>query len=120
MVEASISIERVDPREKFVEFFKTFEDESGFKYRRRISQMVLEKSISLVIDFEDLLAFDEELANLLMENPALILEEAGKAIRDVMKVENAEYARLVEKFIARIRGLPENLRIPLRSLELFT
>ena len=116
MVETPVSLERVDPRSRFVDFLKTFEDDSGYKYRKRISQMILEKSISLVIDFDDLLAFDEELANLLIDNPVPILEEAGKAIKDVMVVENAEYANSVEKFVARIRGLPENLRVPLRRL----
>jgi len=116
MVESTITIEKFDPRERFIEFLKTFEDASGLKYRKLISQMVLEKSISLEIDFEDLLSFDEELANFLLEHPAETLEEAGKAVKEVMKIENANYAKLVDRFFARIKNLPENFHVPLRKL----
>lgn len=62
---------------------------------------------SLVIDFEDLLVCDHELASNLIENPAKTIEAASRAILDVMRVENMEYASKVKSFNARFRRLTE-------------
>ena len=100
--------ELLDPREKFTNFYKTFQAPDGsFKYRERISQMASLSKKSLVIDFEDLLVYDHELATSLIEDPAKVIEAASKAILDVMRVENMEYANKVKSFNARFRRLTE-------------
>ncbi|RLE62281.1 MAG: Minichromosome maintenance protein MCM [Thermoprotei archaeon] len=105
----------LDPRQKFIDFFKTFQASTGeYKYRDRIGRMAAANSISLVIDFEDILAIDAELASLIVERPRYLIPEASKAILDVMKVENPEYAASVDHFIARFKGLPEI--VPLRKV----
>jgi hypothetical protein len=44
-------------------FIKKFRDRSGnLKYREKISQIVTSGAKSLIIDFEDLLTFDLEIA----------------------------------------------------------
>ncbi len=101
---------------KFVEFFKAFESEEGFKYRKLISSMVLDSKISLVIDWQDLLAYDEELANKLIDNPKEMLEAASQAIKEVMRVENPEFYEKVEYFHARIRGLPDTCHVSIRGI----
>lgn len=116
MVEAAV-VENVNVAEKFVKFLKSFKDEKGeYKYRQRIARMALEGSQSLVVDFDDVLLFDAALAEQLIEQPRQALKLASEALREVMKVENAEYASLVTEFFVRIRKIPDKYRIPIRRL----
>ncbi|MEM4699504.1 MAG: minichromosome maintenance protein MCM [Candidatus Nezhaarchaeales archaeon] len=97
-----------DIRSQFVEFYKTFQGPRGeFKYRDKISEMGLTGSTSLVIDFDDLLAFNPDLSNRLIDSPRQVIEAASRAIADVMRVENPAYAKRVPQFQARFRKLPE-------------
>ncbi|RLE84985.1 MAG: Minichromosome maintenance protein MCM [Thermoprotei archaeon] len=100
----------------FVEFFKAFETEEGFKYRKLISSMALDSRTSLVIDWQDLLSYNEELANRLIDNPKEVLEAASQAIKDVMRIENPEFYEKVDRFHARVRGLPETLHVSIRGI----
>ena len=103
--------------ERFVEFFKAYEEKPGeYKYRREIARMALDRRISVIVDFNDLLVFDEDLANLLVERPREVLEAASEAVKEVLKVENPDYAASVKRVYARIRGLPETLHVPLRGI----
>ncbi|MCD6409238.1 MAG: minichromosome maintenance protein MCM [Candidatus Verstraetearchaeota archaeon] len=107
--------ELTDPRERFVNFYKMFQDSEGrYKYRDLIGRMAIEGKRSLVIDFDDLLGFDPDLALMLEKEPSKVIEAASRAIGDVMRVENMEYARRIQKFHARFRNLPEVL--PLRAI----
>ena len=113
----ALEVEATNLVDRFVEFFKVFEDRPGsFKYRKEIARMALESKISVTIDFEDLLSFDEELINLLVEKPKEVLECASQAVREVLKIENPEYARAVKRVYARIKGLPEPFKVPLRGI----
>jgi len=104
-----------DPRLRFIEFYRSFEDEEGrLKYRERIRRMILLKQRSLVIDFPDLMIFDKDLAREIIENPLVYINAANKAIADIVKIEDTEYAKKVT-FNARFRKLPEV--IPLRNLK---
>jgi len=71
-------LEVIDPQERFQEFFKTE------RYRQRISQLSVTGKTSLMVDFEELLAFDQRLAENLLENP----EE------NLRHTRNAAYAQL--------------------------
>ncbi|HVP16800.1 MAG TPA: hypothetical protein VMT42_05490, partial [candidate division Zixibacteria bacterium] len=66
-------LEAVDPQERFQDFLKTE------RYRQRISQIVLAGTTSLAIDFEDLLSFDQRLAEELLEKPEEYLKHANNA-----------------------------------------
>lgn len=99
----------------FVNFFKTFQTPEGeYKYRSRIAQMPIYGSKSLEIDFDDLLSYDKEVASRLINDPKSVIEEASEAIREVMQVENREYAETIEKFTARFKGVPNS--VPLRGI----
>lgn len=101
--------------ERFIDFLRLFESESReLKYRMRLSQMAVSSQRSLIVDFEDLIAFDEPLARDIVEKPDEMLEYANRAIWSQMKVEDPEYAENVKRFFARFRGLPE--RFPLRKI----
>lgn len=103
--------------ERITEFFKDFRDSEGReKYRQMIRRMSAENSISLVIDFGDLLLYDMTLADTLVEDSRSFLEAASRAIYDVMKIENPEYAEKVKVFHARVRGLPEGFHVSIRDI----
>ena len=85
-------LEAVDPQERFQEFFKTE------KYRQRISQMAVAGRTSLIADFEDLLIFDQRLAEELRERPDEHLKHACNAAYAQLQTEDPEYAeRMAEK-----------------------
>ena len=108
--------ETIDYREKFTEFFKSFQDRNGnFKYIDAIAQMASLGKTSLVIDFEDLMSYDANLAKELKERPEAVIQRANLAITDVMRTVNMSYAIKVKEFRARFRKLDEV--IPLRALK---
>lgn len=117
LLEQAETIEVVNLSEKFAEFFRSFKDEKGeYKYRQRIARMALEGSVSLVVDFDDLLLFDAALAEKVVEEPNQVLKNASEALKNVMKIENAEYASRISDFFVRIRKLPESLKVPVRKI----
>ena len=89
-------LETVDPQKSFLEFFKKE------KYRQRISQMAITGRESITIDFEDLFAFDQRLAERLMEKPDAFLQHASNAAYEQLGIEDSEYAQKLDKVTVRI------------------
>ncbi|MDI9644858.1 MAG: minichromosome maintenance protein MCM, partial [Candidatus Verstraetearchaeota archaeon] len=113
MVEAA---EVVDYRERFVSFLKEFQDKNGdFKYRDAASALPLQGKTSLVVDFEDLISYDPDLAKEIKDHPIELFPKLNAAIHDLMRVENMQYASKVKSFKVRFRKLDEV--VPLRSLK---
>ena len=109
----SIDIDVEEYTQVFVNFLKTFRDKNGeFKYRKRIRRMAIEKSTSLVIDFEDLLEYDMNLATELIERPRRVIEGASNAVKIVAETEIPDFIR--ERYTARFAGLQE--LVPLRKI----
>jgi DNA replicative helicase MCM subunit Mcm2 (Cdc46/Mcm family) len=103
------------PEERFQNFLKVFQTESGeYKYRQRIAQMAVTGSRSLIVDFEDTLTFDPALAKSLIEKPDEYLQYANKAAWAQLKIEDPEYADEVKTVHIRFRGLPD--KVPLRAI----
>ena len=101
-----------DPIERFEDFIKSYRTEDGtYKYRVMLQKMSLTGSKSLVIDFEDLLRFDPELAKKTLENPEEFIESASRAIKNVMLIEDPDYAKKIEKFYPRFKNLPEKISL---------
>lgn len=99
-------------QEGFREFLRGFRTEmEEQKYRKRLAQMALTGSKSLVVDFEDLMAFDPELAKEIVNNPDEALRYANASVLEQMRVEDPEYAEQVGEFFVRFRGLPERLSL---------
>jgi len=102
-------MEVADPQERFLELFKTE------KYRQRISQLAVAGKTSLIVEFEDVLAFDQRLADELLEKPDEYIERhACNAAYQQLAIEDSEYAKKVEKVSVRIVRLLE--ATPLRKL----
>ena len=98
----------IDPQQSFEDFLK------DDKYRERISQMAVSNSTSLIVDFEDLMVFNMELAEKLREKPDEYLEHANRAAYSQLEIEDSEYASRIEGVTVRFRILPEST--PLRML----
>jgi DNA replicative helicase MCM subunit Mcm2 (Cdc46/Mcm family) len=75
-------LEVADPQERFQDFFKTE------KYRQRISQIAVAGKTSLAVDFEDLTAFDQKLADGLSAKPDEYLKHADNAAYAQLQIED--------------------------------
>lgn len=92
-------VEVIDPQERFQDFFKTE------NYRQRISQMGVTGRTSLRVNFEDLLAFDQGLAEQLLERPDEYLRHANNAAYAQLQIEDPEYADKTSGVDVRIAQL---------------
>ncbi len=99
-----------NPQERFQNFLKSD------KYRNFLSQMAIKGSTSIVVDFEDLLIVDQQLAESVIEKPDEYLEYANNAAFDQLRFEDPEYAERIKDLgvTVRFRGLP--LLTQMRSL----
>jgi len=90
------------PQERFQDFLKSE------KNRERISQMAVTGKTSLIVDFDDLLAFDSALAQSIQELPDEYLKQANNAALAQLQIEDPEYAgKIEEKGVnVRLRSLP--------------
>lgn len=101
-------LEVADPQERFQDFFKTE------KYRQRISQIAVAGKTSLIADFEDLLTFDQQIAEELLEKPDEYLKHANDAAYAQLQIEDPEYAERMVAIDVRIVRLLQSA--PLRKL----
>jgi replicative DNA helicase Mcm len=88
-------LEVADPQERFQDFFKTE------KYRQRLSQMAVGGKTSLTVDFEDILTFDQRIAEELLERPEY-LKHANNAAYAQLQIEDPEYAEKTAAIDVRI------------------
>ena len=96
------------PEERFQEFLRIFQAERGeYKYRRRLGQLSGLGERRVVVDFEDLMAYDSELAKLLVDKPDDYLPYIERSAWAQLKIEDPGYAELVKKIRVRFRRLPE-------------
>jgi len=96
------------PEDVFQDFFRSYQaDQVGSKYRKRLAQVAVNNGISLIIDFDDLIAFDPALARSVTERPDDFIGYASSAATAQMRVEDPEYAEHAGRIFARFRRLPE-------------
>lgn len=90
-----------DPQQRFQDFLKSE------KYRKRISQMAISSATSLLVDFEELLTADSDLAQSIVEQPDEYLTHANRATYAQLQIEAPEYAAEIEGVSVQLKGLPE-------------
>jgi replicative DNA helicase Mcm len=96
------------PEERFQEFLRTFQPEKGeYKYRRRLGQLRSLGQHYVVVDFEDLVAYDSELARLLVDKPDEYLPYIERSGWAQLKIEDPQYAEEIKKIRVRFRKLPD-------------
>jgi len=99
--------------DQFEFFLKSYRAQDGkLKYREQISRLASEQKRSILINYQDIIRFDPELAVSLAESPTQAIEECTKAALETIKIENLDYALSIEReFKVRIHGLPERLNL---------
>jgi replicative DNA helicase Mcm len=98
----------LSPVERFQNLLKSYQDEEGeYQYRKQLSQMTISGTKSLMINFEDLLTIDLDLATNIIDNPDEFLVHSEEAAKSQLKIEDPEYAEEVDRIYVRFRGLPE-------------
>jgi len=99
--------------DQFELFLKSITTPDGkYKYREQIAKLASIGKKSIVIDYQDLLKFDPDLAILLVDTPDAAIKELNKAAFDTLKVENPAYAEEIkDEFRVRIRGLSDRLNL---------
>lgn len=96
------------PEERFQDLLRSFQTTAGeHKYRKRLQQMAASNSRSLIVEFEDLIAYDAELARGVLDKPDEFLEHLERSAWAQMKIEDPEYAEQVKRFRVRFHKLPE-------------
>jgi len=110
----SIPIHQV---QRFEDFIRLFEDRPGvYKYQDQINDIISKGGNTLIILYEDLLAFDSQIAEMLKKDPELLLEDAAEAFENIMKFQGG--GKTSQEFYVRITTKDENspLILPLRGL----
>jgi len=99
------TITGIDPQTRFQDFLKSD------KYRKRLSQMAVDGSTSVTVDFEDLLTADTEFAETLVDKPDEYGQHANRAAYGQLQIEEPEYAQETQTVTVRFRNLPETTQL---------
>jgi len=108
------------PVERFREFYQGYQDENGKHiYIEQVQKLSLEGLTSIILNYDDLLRYDPELARLLRENPEETIKAADDALVEVLRIEDPIYASSGEVFHARFISIPDQVDLRrLRSVHL--
>ncbi|MHA2392885.1 MAG: minichromosome maintenance protein MCM [Promethearchaeota archaeon] len=76
--------------QKFEDFYRLFQEKPGVhKYQDKINDVFSKGGNTLIIFYEDLLAFDPQIAEMLKNDPASLLEDAVEAFKNILKFQGA-------------------------------
>ena len=103
--------------ELFEEFLRGFEDKDGErKYQVTLAQMAAAGRKSVIVDYEDLIHYNTDLAESLLKEPDRALRECKTAAFEVLSTENPGYAGEIRKSLTvRLRGVTD--RVNLRKVD---
>jgi replicative DNA helicase Mcm len=105
----------IQSEEAFTRFIEEYRDEKEeVKYEQSLSEMAVRGLKSLVIDFTDLYAFDEDLARVVLDNPLDHLPHFDIAAFSKLRMRDPMYADQIRRVHVRFRGLP--FETPLRRI----
>ncbi|MHA1669134.1 MAG: minichromosome maintenance protein MCM [Promethearchaeota archaeon] len=103
--------------QRIEDFYRYFEDKPGmYKYQDKINDIFSKGGTTLIVEYEDLLAFDSEIAEMLRKDPITILNDAIEAFKNILKFQGSKLIN--QDFFVRISTKDEKcpLFIPLRGL----
>jgi len=76
---------------RFEDFYRLFEDKPGvYKYQDKINDIYSKGGNTLIIFYEDLLAFDSQIAELIRKDPETLLENATEAFKNILKFQGSK------------------------------
>lgn len=105
-------------QERFEEFLRTYKDEQGnLSYWTKIQRFSIDEALSLVIDFQNLMTFDNVVfTTLAKDNPLQFLETLDSVLRSVLRTEDPEYVESIDEGLIRVRIINYPNYVSLRSL----
>jgi replicative DNA helicase Mcm len=78
----------VNKIQKFEDFYRLFQEKPGeYKYLDQINDTFSKGGNTLIIFYEDLLAFDPQIAEKLRKDPEALLEDALEAFKNILKFQ---------------------------------
>ena len=103
--------------ELFEEFLRGFEDKDGErKYQVLLAQLAASGRKSVIVDYEDLIQYNTDLAESLLNDPDKALRDFKSATFEVLSTESPGYAGEIKKNLTvRIRGVTD--RVALRMVD---
>lgn len=76
--------------QRFEDFYRLFQESPGVhKYQDQINDIYAKGRNSLIFLFEDLLAYDPDIAEMLRKDPEALLEDAVEAFKNLLKFQGA-------------------------------
>ena len=114
MSSPSIPIHKI---QRFEDFYRLFEEKPGvYKYLDLVNEVISKSGNILTISYEDLLASDSQIAELLSKDPSSLLEDAIDAFKNIMKFQGGKIIN--QDYFVRITTKDEKspLFITLRGL----
>ncbi|MHA2024996.1 MAG: minichromosome maintenance protein MCM [Candidatus Thorarchaeota archaeon] len=109
-----------DEQDRFAEFLKTYKDEDGATtYWRRVQLMSLNDEVSLTVNFDDLVSFDNVFTALSAEDPKKFLDMANSALVAALSAEDIDYVNgLGDTSTIKVRfiGYEKTEHVPLRTI----
>jgi len=104
--------------QRFEDFYRHFQDRPGvYKYQDQINEIFSKGGYSLIVLYEDLLAHDPKIADMLRNDPEALLEDAIDAFKNVLKFQSGG-TLFDQDYFVRITTKDEKtpLVIPIRGL----
>jgi len=101
-----------ESQERFEEFLRTYKDDQGsLIYWTKVQQMSINDELSLPIDFQDLISFDNVFVALAAEDPSKFIEIVNNALAAVLRVEDPDYVSSIDtaSLKARITNYSEHV-----------
>ncbi len=103
--------------QRFEDFYRLFQESPGlYKYQDQINDIYAKGGDTLIILYEDLLASDPDIAELLRKDPEAIVEDAVEAFKNLLKFQGAKLTNknYFVRFTTKDKKSP--LFLPLRGL----
>ncbi len=74
--------------QRFEDFYRLFQESPGeYKYQDHINDISSKAGNTLFVYYEDLLAYDPQIAELLKTDPESLLEDAIEAFKNILKFQ---------------------------------
>ncbi len=103
--------------QRFEDFYRSFQESPGvYKYQDQINDIYAKGDNTLIIFYEDLLASDPDIAEMLKTDPEALLEDAIEAFKNLLKFQGTQLTS--QDYFVRIttKDKKSSLLIPLRGL----
>ncbi|MEM0362585.1 MAG: minichromosome maintenance protein MCM [Sulfolobaceae archaeon] len=104
--------QQIDYRELFIRFLNEVKDDKGkAKYQERLNEMIAYRRKSIIIDFSDIVSFNQELADTILNNTREILPLLESALYDYLLELDPMFQRDVDRVHVRIINIPRVIEL---------